>query len=239
MSGRKKPDQQGRALAPRPGYEVGFAKPPEHSRFKPGQSGNPKGRPKGAKNKRPGLNAERMKGIILDEAYRGITVRDGDRPVRIPMAQAVMRSIAVNAAKGQVRAQRLFAELLASTESANKMLHDEWLETAITYKVDWERELRRREQFGITHLPDPLPHPDHVIIDFDAGTAKIVGPMTKEEKVQYDDILRRRDEFDEEVRELIELRKTFDDPKIIARVDDDIVLSRRIVEMIDERLGRR
>jgi len=31
-------------------YTVGHGKPPEASRFKPGQSGNPKGRPRGAKN---------------------------------------------------------------------------------------------------------------------------------------------------------------------------------------------
>ena len=62
-------------------YEVGYGKPPVHTQFKPGQSGNPKGRPKGAKNKRPKLNEERLKGIILDEAYRDITVRDGDRPL--------------------------------------------------------------------------------------------------------------------------------------------------------------
>ena len=27
-------------------YDVGYGKPPQHTRFKPGQSGNPKGRPK-------------------------------------------------------------------------------------------------------------------------------------------------------------------------------------------------
>ena len=32
-------------------YDVGFAKTPMHSRYKPGQSGNPKGRPRGSKNK--------------------------------------------------------------------------------------------------------------------------------------------------------------------------------------------
>lgn len=199
MNGSKKDSQKGRALTPRPGYEVGYGKPPEATRFKSGQSGNPRGRPKGARNKRPALHEERLKGIILDEAYRGIQVRDGDRNVTIPMAQAVMRSIAVNAAKGHARAQRLFSELLASTETSNKLLHDEWLDTAITYKVEWEKELRRREQLGITDLPEPLPHPDDVIIDMDAGTARIVGPATKEEKAQYDNFVRRREWFIEDL----------------------------------------
>lgn len=82
------------------------------------------------------------------------------------MAQAVMRSVAVNAVKGQQRAQRLFAELLTTTERQNRLAYDEWMDVAITYKVEWERELDRRERLGITDLPDPLPHPDHVVIDF-------------------------------------------------------------------------
>jgi hypothetical protein len=235
----KEDKEKGRALSARPGYEVGYAKPPEATRFKPGQSGNPRGRPKGAKNKRPALHEQRMKEIILDEAYRGIQVRDGNRNVTIPMAQAVMRSIAVNAAKGHARAQRLFSELLASTENANKALHDEWLDVAITYKVEWEKELRRREQMGITDLPEPLPHPDDVIIDMNEGTARVVGPATKEEKAEYDDLISRREWFVQDLEGLLEERKSLDDPDEIVRIDKDLRRTRRILEIIDGRLNAR
>ena len=49
---------------------------------------------------------------MLEEAYRMIGVRDGLREVKVPMAQAIVRALAVNAVKGQQRAQRLFTELL-------------------------------------------------------------------------------------------------------------------------------
>src|SRR6266702_889281 len=35
---------------PKPDYEVGYKKPPLHTRFQKGQSGNPRGRPRGSKN---------------------------------------------------------------------------------------------------------------------------------------------------------------------------------------------
>ena len=89
-------------------YEVGYGKPPAASRFPPGQSGNPKGRPKGARNKRPGPHKERLKEIILEEAYRKVRVNDGKRQVTVPLARAVMRSLGVNAARGQLRSQQAF-----------------------------------------------------------------------------------------------------------------------------------
>jgi hypothetical protein len=39
-------------------YDVGHAKPPKHTRFQPGQSGNPRGRPKGTKNLKTDLIEE-------------------------------------------------------------------------------------------------------------------------------------------------------------------------------------
>jgi hypothetical protein len=35
---------------PNESYQVGYGRPPQHRQFRPGQSGNPKGRPKGSKN---------------------------------------------------------------------------------------------------------------------------------------------------------------------------------------------
>ena len=67
---------------------------------------------------------ERLKEIVLEEAYCTISVRDALRDVKVPMAQAVIRALAVNAAKGQQRAQRLFTELLTTTEREVRRLHD-------------------------------------------------------------------------------------------------------------------
>ena len=174
------------ALIAGAGYEVGYGKPPEDTRFRKGQSGNPQGRPKGARNKLPALNEERMKHIILEEAYRTITVRDGTRNITVPIARAVLRSLAVNAVKGQHRSQRLFAELLSGVETSNKALHDTWFSTALEYKVGWDAELQRRARVGITHLPTPLPHPDHIQFDLDRGIVLIHGPKTQQEKSFYD-----------------------------------------------------
>jgi Family of unknown function (DUF5681) len=163
------------------GYAVGYAKPPEQNRFRPGQSGNPKGRPKGARNKAPRLNEERLKSIVMEEAYRTIKVNDGPRQVSMQVAQAVVRAISLKALKGQHRAQRLFAELLGQTEASHKALHDEWLRTAMDYKLGWEREIERCKQLGLP-APDPVPHPDHIDMDMRTGEIVIDGPMTPSQR---------------------------------------------------------
>ena len=55
------------------------------------------------------------KEIIIAEAQRAIKVNDGDKQVKVPTGQTIVRSLAVTASKGNTRAQRLFAELFASS----------------------------------------------------------------------------------------------------------------------------
>jgi len=106
VSGDGPPDDRGE----KDGYEVGYGKPPRATRFQPGRSGNPRGRPKGSRKKRPGdALGEKLKALLLQEAYRPIQVRDGDGLVEMSTAQAAVRSLALSAVKGSQRAQHLLS----------------------------------------------------------------------------------------------------------------------------------
>ena len=244
--GSKRIDKRrSKALAVRPGnagdYEVGYARPPAHTRFKPGQSGNPRGRPKGSRNQLPALHEERLQEIILREAYRTIKVNDGSRQISVPMAQAIVRSLAVNAAKGNTRAQRLFSQMLHTTETVRAKAYGDYLEAMIEYKVEWDKELRRREQFGITHLPEPLPHPDDVHIDMRTGDARVLGPWTKEDKPRWDELRAKKAEFEaERERILAELAELEDDETGDYRqfLVDDLAFTEGLLEKLRKVLPR-
>ena len=232
----KRPKKPGQALTGKQDYDVGYGRPPKATQFKPGQSANPNGRPKGSKNKVPGPHEERMKEIILEEGYRDITVRDGDRLVTMPLVQAVMRSLGVDAIKGRPRSARLFFELLAAVESSRKIENDEWMRTAIDYKIGAEEELEHYQKLGITDFEEPLPHPDHIHIDFENGTAKIVGPVTRQQKEAYDQLIEQRDEYREQLDSLLIERGAASDEDEIALIDQDIATLRHYLEVIESRL---
>lgn len=238
---KKPPPSKDKRLVTRPdrkSYAVGYGKPPSDARFKPGQSGNPKGRPKGKTKPTQPPQDERLKEIILEEAYRAVKVNDGDKQVTVPMAQAIVRSLAVTAAKGNTRAQRLFAELLASTETSNKRAQDELLETAITYKQNWEDELERRKHFNIT-APDPIPHPDDIIINFRSGTVSVHGPMTKQDLADLDRWLNHKNDHEAELKVMAEELKDPEYAPYLKFVNDEISHTKHILNIINKGLALR
>jgi Family of unknown function (DUF5681) len=87
--------------------EIGYGRPPQHSRFKKGQSGNPTGR-------RRYTESERGKQLLRQEAGRIVTIREGDKVVRVSALQAVIRSVFYTAAKGNTSAQKMILNVLTA-----------------------------------------------------------------------------------------------------------------------------
>jgi hypothetical protein len=90
-------------------YAVGYGKPPVHSRFKRGVSGNPKGRPRGSRNPPAVIYA------ILNEK---ISVRLGDKVQRISKFEALMHNITAKALKGDSKAIKTILDLTMEHSSA-------------------------------------------------------------------------------------------------------------------------
>ena len=74
-------------------YDVGYGRTPEQTRFKPGVSGNPKGRPR---RNRDG----HLSGMLEKELYRPIRIKQNNLTSSIPALQASMRNLMMSAAKG-------------------------------------------------------------------------------------------------------------------------------------------
>ena len=89
------------------GYDVGYGKPPKQSRFQPGKSGNPRGRPKGSKN---------LASVVLCEARKPVRV-NGPRGARtVTKVEATVMQLANQSAQGDLPSQRQFLTLIKDSE---------------------------------------------------------------------------------------------------------------------------
>jgi Family of unknown function (DUF5681) len=76
-------------------YSVGYGRPPVSTRFPKGKSGNPRGRPKGAKN---------LTTLLAEELNRKIAIREGDVTRRVTKREAMVKRICESALKGDHKA---------------------------------------------------------------------------------------------------------------------------------------
>jgi hypothetical protein len=84
--------------------KVGYKKPPQHSRWKKGQCGNPRGRTKGA------LNLKNEVKLMLEAP---VTVNDRGKPKRMTTLKAALWRIREKALKGHDRSIELLLNLVA------------------------------------------------------------------------------------------------------------------------------
>jgi hypothetical protein len=90
-----------------PAAAVGYGKPPRQHRFKSGQSGNPRGRPKGAR----GLRAE-----LAAEMNELVTVMIDGKPMHISKLRVIIKALAQRAAKGNVAAADKLLSLIIQSQ---------------------------------------------------------------------------------------------------------------------------
>jgi Family of unknown function (DUF5681) len=102
-------------------YEVGYGRPPRTHQFKPGKSGNPGGRPKGAKS-----DAD----IVQSLLNRKLEVRDGGRVRKITILEAIYLQCIEHALKGDIKTaaflfNRYAAAQAGEAQPGNEMSKDD------------------------------------------------------------------------------------------------------------------
>lgn len=114
-------------------YEVGYRKPPKTTRFKPGRSGNPRGRPKGSRN---------FKTDLLEELDDKIRVSMDGRGRTLSKRQALLKQLVTDALKGQWKARQLVVGLMAGLDRDSEGMTSEE-GSPDTERVIFERSIAR------------------------------------------------------------------------------------------------
>ena len=217
-------------------YDVGYAKPPRQHQFKPGRSGNPGGRPKNSRNRSKETEYDRLKALVLDEAYRTVPVTEQGQTREMPIIQAALRSLAVNAAKGDRRAQALIIPLVGKIENDLAQTTLEYIDAVMDYQARARVELRNRQQSGLKG-PPLIPHPDDIVMDLQTGKIGFRGPQTEE---QYASWAKLRDRLKDARKAIAELSAMTADPEnanIINFINDDLASERILADRIHSLIG--
>ena len=88
-------------------YEVGYSKPPRHTRFEPGRSGNPRGRPPGAKN---------MKTLLSKALNELVVVTEPGGRRKVSKREAIVTQLVNRSAKADYKAIQILLGMLRDSE---------------------------------------------------------------------------------------------------------------------------
>jgi len=89
-------------------YEVGYGKPPLHTRFQKGKSGNPAGRPRGQKN---------LATLLSDAFDQKISVVENGQRKRISKREAIVTQLVNKSASADLKATQILLAMLRDVET--------------------------------------------------------------------------------------------------------------------------
>jgi hypothetical protein len=92
-------------------YEVGYGKPPRHTRFTKGQSGNPRGRAPGAKN---------MKTLLSEALNELVIVTENGGRRKVTKREAIIKQLVNQSAIADWRAIKILLDLLREIEGQSE-----------------------------------------------------------------------------------------------------------------------
>src|ERR1700730_433704 len=91
-------------------YTVGYGKPPRATQFRPGQSGNAKGRPKGSKN---------FVKLVEEELTQRIRITENGKHRKITKKQGIAKQIVNQAVSGSLKAIARVLDETSAHEDSN------------------------------------------------------------------------------------------------------------------------
>jgi hypothetical protein len=118
---------------------VGYGRPPKATRFKPGASGNPAGRPK----KQKGLIEQ-----LNDELNSTVHITENGRRIEITKAEAIVKALVKSAIEGNLRATTIALSCINDGNESHpgvQTTHDHEL-----FESFLDREIRRRQTISKT-----------------------------------------------------------------------------------------
>ena len=186
----------------------------------------------------PDLSLQPTDGLILEEAYRTVTIREGDKVIELPAIQAAVRSLAISAMKGSRLSQRALAELVQQIESRKSAEQMTAMENAFDYKQAWSIELERRRSLGISGK-EPIPHPDDIVINLRTGDVRTEGPMDEREKEAWDEREARRNVAQDEVRSYAQKHRNARSPHMKALWLREWHFEQKVFDLINDSMPKR
>ena len=110
-------------------YDVGYGKPPKHTQFKKGTSGNPAGRPKGTRN---------LKTDLREELQQKLVIREGGRERTVSKQQAVVMRLVEKAIKGEIGATKTLLGMAERLDGLDAIVDDHDAPLSADEREVWE-----------------------------------------------------------------------------------------------------